>query len=666
MASRTEAAKNRARHGTTGRFVKQSGNGNSKRAPQYSTPVGISPSLARMLRPQAAFRWILPNRAAITPQYVEMVMRGALAGNHVQQWEMFDFMLDSWPELHACWNELRDGVTGKKVVIEPHHDEDMPPEPEAVERARLVSVALNGMTPNATRDENGLNGLIGDILDGWMRGITVQEVLWQQLEDDDLGTIMAPASTFWCHPVTYGFNADGQLGLRTIPGYDTSGRNVTGTGPTQNTPPISSYPLSYLSAQPQPATLEPFPPHKFLVGIHKSKPGTALGGPLLRCLTWWWVAAGYCEDWLLNLSQLYGIPFRYATYDPNAPDETISAITTMLQNMGSNGWAAFPTGTELEFKDGSAGRDNDKSPQATMLDRADRYARLLILGQTMTGNTLTGGKGGQAFGVVEKDVKQERIDAAGKYACEVINKQLIASILLLNYGDTQDAPRLRLLEENEGQFVDAQRDQILQKIGLQLGADFMRRKYGIPEPAEGEEVIEPPQPEPFGGGGFGGDNRDGQPQDLRESQPGMEQGDKAMQAGDYSGHPFRGNQYTGPGFKTGDVVKYAHPQNEEEGKLLFHVKESHHTAIPPRVHITPVHWIHGRIKPIEVVHPSELVHHKPAFPSITYSAEDERRKLQNLGIQTAMERISEIEDDALFAQALSDLAKGVTQDHAST
>src|SRR6266545_4463115 len=63
-------------------------------------------SLQRILRPQAAFRWILPSLAAITPQYVEMILRGALAGNHVQQWELFDLMLDSWPELSACQQEL--------------------------------------------------------------------------------------------------------------------------------------------------------------------------------------------------------------------------------------------------------------------------------------------------------------------------------------------------------------------------------------------------------------------------------------------------------------------------------------------------------------------------------------------------------------------------------
>src|SRR5689334_16505047 len=54
----------------------------------------ISDSLSRILRPQAAYRWLLPQLAAMTPQYIEMVLRGALAGSHVQAWELFDLMED--------------------------------------------------------------------------------------------------------------------------------------------------------------------------------------------------------------------------------------------------------------------------------------------------------------------------------------------------------------------------------------------------------------------------------------------------------------------------------------------------------------------------------------------------------------------------------------------
>jgi len=163
----------------------------------------------------------------------------------------------------------------------------------------------------------------------------------------------------------------------------------------------------------------------------------------------------------------------------------------MLANMGSAGWGAFPQGTTLELKGENAGK-GDSSPQAHLLDRADRYARSLILGQTMTGNTMTSGKGGQAFGTVEAQLKQDRLEAASDYVADVFNGQLIPSILRLNYGNDDEAPVCRFLEENEGSYQDAQRDQILVNIGTPIPLSHIRKKYSIPEPEGDEEVLVPP------------------------------------------------------------------------------------------------------------------------------------------------------------------------------
>src|SRR5215470_16765324 len=108
------------------------------------------------------------------------------------------------------------------------------------------------------------------------------------------------------------------------------------------------------------------------------------------------------------------------------------------------------------------GKTADHSPQGELLDRADRYSRMVVLGQTMTGTHGTTGKGGgQAFGEVEKDVKSDRIDAAGKFAEVVINKQLVPFILQLNYGNDDNAPTVRFLEDEEAGLVEAQRDKTL-------------------------------------------------------------------------------------------------------------------------------------------------------------------------------------------------------------
>jgi hypothetical protein len=165
----------------------------------------------------------------------------------------------------------------------------------------------------------------------------------------------------------------------------------------------------------------------------------------------------------------------------------------MLQNMGSAGWAAFPEGTTLELKE--AGHGSDRTPQGDLLTRADQYVRLLILGQTMTGATLASGRGGQSFGTVEAQLKQDRLDAASFFVANVFNRQLIPYILLLNYGDIDEAPSCRFLKETEGTYQDAQRDQILTTMGLQIPLSHLRHKYAIPE-ATGDDptTTAPPKP----------------------------------------------------------------------------------------------------------------------------------------------------------------------------
>lgn len=424
-----------------------------------SGPDGIPPSLGRILRPAAAGRWLMPNLGSITPQYIESVLTGAMAGNHAQQWELFDLMFDTWPELAACLAELVEGVLRKKLVFEPWCEEGEAPTDNALERQALVSAALRRMRPDAAGDENDLDGTLRDILDGWLRGTACLETDWHRVSAGKLGDIIAPRTTFWVAPQHYGWEG-GRMRLR-LPGGAMD-----------------------------------FPPHKFLLGIHKAKSGPAMGNALMRPLAWWWCAANFASDWLLNLAQIFGLPFRWANYDPNAPQATVDAICNMLQNMGSAGWAAFPAGTTLELKHENISGDN--SPQGELLDRADRYARLLLLGQTMSGSQDSSKGGGKAFGVVESKVKDERMEAAGKFACSVISGQLIPSILVLNYGDDDEAPRVCLSDENEAGADDATRDSILAGF-MDLSKKQLRQKYNLQEPADEEDSTrkkEAPAPPP--------------------------------------------------------------------------------------------------------------------------------------------------------------------------
>lgn len=617
---------------TPRKTVKLRKNGKHKidAASTIKAPIGVQ--LQRILRPQANFNWLTPQLAAITPTYIEQTLIGAMVGANVQQWELFDLMLKTWPELLACYTELVEGVMRKEIIFEPYHGEDEEPTPDAIERSKLVGCALRRMQPDQARDDCDLNGTLKDLLDGWFRGLAVSEIVWQTLNDNALGTIAAPKSTFWVHPINYGFDTTGALGLRPM-------RQQNGTAT------LTSFPFTTSSIQPLPSQLEPFPDNKFLIAMQKTSAGNVNSGALLRPLAWWWCAANFSADWLLNLAQVFGLPFRWANYDTNAPQATIDAICTMLQNMGSAGWASFPAGTTLELKD--VNKTGDNSPQGDLLDRADRYARLLILGQTMSGQSMRGpGKGGQAFGVVEQDVKSERIEAAGKFVADVINQQLIPFVLALNYGDNEEAPTMRFVEDEEAGLPQAQTFKTLADAGVEIGVNFLRKTFDIPPPAEGEETIGGAPQLPQGFGGFGqqqGDTENPQETGLPNEEPESQD----MAAGDAPGHHFRGNQYV----KFGDYVMTPHGNGTVVAQTASHA------------------WVSmpgGKITKIRRDYLTKIPRDNSRFPGISQSAEDERRRKLNEQLQMKLAVINEIKDDAIYTAELQRLAGIVAGDKKET
>jgi hypothetical protein len=325
------------------------------------------------------------------------------------------------------------------------------------------------MRPAIGTEENGFSSTIFDTLDAWAKGVTVLEIDWQIRNAGQLGDITAPRCTTWAHPCHYCTNDDGVIQLR---------KEILEDGPMPY-PRGKTYLWTPTYSSMRGETV-PFPDHKFLVAISKAKTGAAMGASMLRPLAWWWCAANFGSDWLMNLAHLFGLPFRWATHTDGASSATISKISTMLENMGSAAWACFPEGTTLELKDvGGAGTN---SPQADLLDRADKNCDLIVLGQTLTSDTGGSGKGGGSYGLgqVHAGVKQERIEAATQFVARVLNEQLIPSILLLNYGDAEESPEYfpRPNEDDGNRAV---------RVTAQANAYAIARNAGLVTPCREDE-----------------------------------------------------------------------------------------------------------------------------------------------------------------------------------
>lgn len=441
--------------------------------------------LGPIVVPQARDRWMGPMAASYTPERVEMTLRGSMNGDLRAQHDLFELMEETWPRLAKNLGQLKDTVIGSDWSVQPWTGDTDQVTPEGKKRADLVERLMWTMQPRADYDENGWEDTVRDLLDARSKGISVLEIDWER-RVTEVGQAVAPRCTRWVHPRFYGYPMDGEDRLMLRAGEVRRSNTESALGRDE---------------------WVPFPPDKFVLGVCKAKTGHPLRGALLRSLGFWWVASNFSGEWLLNFSQLFGQPIRWATYDRGLSATDKSKLAEMLETMGSAAWAMFPAGTVLELKEAmKSGTDN---PQMAVLTTADKVCDVLILRQTLT--TDVGDSGSRALGDVHQDVLGSVEQALGNWAARVLTEQLVKPICRLNFGDDRECPSLMTggKEESEDPKMAAERDAILMQNQVPLPKEWFYTRHKVPMPGPEDEVITGPAPAPampFGqpGGGGGG------------------------------------------------------------------------------------------------------------------------------------------------------------------
>lgn len=388
-----------------------------------------------------------------SPANVIAILRAALGGDIRQQYQVYELMEDSWARLAKNLHELKSAAAGATYTVMPFTVRGERPTDSAQEKADFVQYAIDEWVGDPVAGTNGFRNAIYDLCDGVGKGFSVQEILWEVKAGG-----ICPKSTYFCHPRYYSFPYD-KTDLMLSPQGD--------------------------------GVYEEFPDNKFIVGIYKNRSGNSMGYGLLRQLAYWWSGQNFCRDWLLNFAQVFGQPLRWATYDPGAAANIKNDIADMLENMGSAAWGAFPAGTQVEFKEaGKSGADN---PQSYFIQVADKLCDITILGQTLT--TEVGDSGSRALGEVHEDVLRSRLQDVCDWAADVMNEQLITALCELNYGNTDEMPKLVPdLAGPSDPVLEAQRDQILLGSGIDMPREWFYDRHDVPIPQSGEDIITPPEP----------------------------------------------------------------------------------------------------------------------------------------------------------------------------
>ncbi len=422
--------------------------------------------LATMLLPQVQSRWMPPMAAQMTPARIEQILRSALVTESPRaEQELYSLMEATWPRLLKNRMEVVDAVLGLDwQVMDAQAGENLPGAIELVRRTK------NGMRGDPVSDGQGWRATLGCLLDAWFRGVSVVEIQWEWRPTTARHPgAWLPRQTFDVPPWQFGWRHD-------------SGRL-----------------LLYPDGQPE-AAVE-FPEHKFLVAIRKAGKGHPSGTALLRSLAWWWCAANFSAEWLLNFAQIFGQPFRWATYDPSQ-EGVRDDLAEMMENMGSAAWGIGPDGTRIEWHEAAKGAADN--PQSHMLALADTACDLLVLGQTLT--TSQGDRGSQALGTVHQSVRADIIDSAALWLAEILNEQLISSIVAVNHGPTGEDGALPWLQPARKSKQDTKTVAETFEICLRSGIPLLKEEVydaldlSMPEPGDDAFAAAPATPTAPDGG----------------------------------------------------------------------------------------------------------------------------------------------------------------------
>ena len=183
-----------------------------------------------------------------------------------------------------------------------------------------------------------------------------------------------------------------------------------------------------------------------------------------------------------------GIPVRLGELPPGATEEDADLMWRALTSLGSAAAGMVPAGGKITFAD-AARASSDGAMYDQLRQRAGEEMALAVLGQTFTG----GGEEGHTLGYsgrAHEAVRFDLVDSDARALDGTLNRQFFGPITLLNFGPDVAAPVYRTLVEEP---VDLQRlatsVSTLVSVGLRVPAKWARRKFGIPAPADGEEVL---------------------------------------------------------------------------------------------------------------------------------------------------------------------------------
>lgn len=257
---------------------------------------------------------------------------------------------------------------------------------------------------------------------------------------------------------------------------------------------------------------EELPEKKFIIYRNISDNASPYGDGLGRLIYWpCWFKKNAIKFWMI-FADKFGSPTAIGKYPSGAQKEQQDALLAALEAIQQESAIKIPDNMIIELLE--AARTGSIDTYEKLCNFMNSAIAQVMLGQTLTSDI--GDKGSYAASKTHEDVRQDYIKADADSLCEAQNNSLIRWIVDYNFQGISKYPKIWIRTEQEKDLMPlAERDQILiQNIGLPVSEKYFYETYGIPEPQEGEKLI---QPQKQGAWGMGqGASNIGQQQQFTE------------------------------------------------------------------------------------------------------------------------------------------------------
>ena len=377
--------------------------------------------------------------SGLTPRRLARIFRDADEGDVRAQMELFEEMEEKDTHLFSQLQTRKLAVTGLDWEVQPFSEEETDRE-----IADFVEGQLRGM-------EN-FDEVLTDMLDAVGKGISILELAWAV--EDGRNVI---EDIEYVHPkklVWDSITDEMKLCTREYP----SGLSL--------------------------------PENKFVIHKYKAKSGHESRAGILRVVSWMYLFKNYdIKDWV-SFCEVFGMPLRLGKYDASASEDDKRQLMEAIISLGTDAAGIVPSSTLIEFI------ESQKTTSVEIYEKLARYCdeqtSKAVLGQTLTSDS---GGGSYAQSKTHNEVRHDLTVADAKALAVTVRRDIIRPLVEFNFGPDAAIPYFGFdCHEVEDQKETAEIYKTLVcDMGLAVPASHIYKKFSIPKPEDGEEILVPPQ-----------------------------------------------------------------------------------------------------------------------------------------------------------------------------